>query len=52
MGVKTQPAALGQLSTVQALPSLQTRGVLTHAPVALTQPSFVQALLSLQFFCT
>jgi hypothetical protein len=37
------------VSEVQALLSLQTIGVFTHAPVAVLHVSVVQALLSLQF---
>ena len=52
MGVKTQPAVLGHVSMVHALPSLQTRGVFRHTPVGLTQLSLVQALESSQLFWT
>src|SRR5947207_1280362 len=47
LGVKTQPVAGLQVSSVQTLLSLQTMGVKTH-PVAGLQVSAVQALLSLQ----
>jgi len=47
-GVRTQPVAGSQLSTVHGLLSLQTTGSPTHTPVAAQRSLVVQALLSLQ----